>query len=138
MFDQSPTEQLFPFCEKENIAIIARVPFDEGSLTGMITPDTRFEKDDWREKYFNGDRKVDVQKRVEKLRKLLASEAQTLPELALRYVLSFPTVSTVMPGMRRTAHVKENICVSDGRVLSNALLDELKAHRWERNFYTGI
>jgi len=134
IFDQSPTDELFPFCEKK-IGIIARVPFDEGSLTGKITPDTQFEKGDWRDRYFRGDRKVQVYERVEKLKKLLSTEAKTLPELALRYILSFPAVSTVIPGMRRAAHVKENLSVSDGRVLSKTLLKELKAHRWERNFY---
>ena len=135
IFDQSPTDELFPFCEKENIGIIARVPLDEGSLTGKITPDTKFEKGDWRKNYFKGNRKVQVYERVEKLKKLLDEEAKTLPELALRYILSFPPVSTVIPGMRRTTHVKENLSVSDGRPLSNNLLEELKAHRWSRNFY---
>jgi aryl-alcohol dehydrogenase-like predicted oxidoreductase len=90
IFAQSPTDKLFPFCEKEKIGIIARVPFDEGSLTGKIAPDTRFEEGDWRDRYFRGDRKVQVFQRVEKLKKLLGTEASTLPELALRYILSFP------------------------------------------------
>jgi aryl-alcohol dehydrogenase-like predicted oxidoreductase len=135
IFAQSPTEELFPFCEKTKIGIIARVPFDEGSLTGRIKPDTEFEKGDWREGYFKGDRKAQAFERVEKLEKLLSTEAKTLPELALRYTLSFPAVSTVIPGMRSSAHVRENLSASDGRVLSKTLLEELKAHRWERNFY---
>jgi aryl-alcohol dehydrogenase-like predicted oxidoreductase len=135
IFAQSPTDELFPFCEKENIGIIARVPFDEGSLTGTITPDTEFEKGDWREGYFKGDRKTQTFERVEKLRKLLGKEAKTLPELALRYTLSFPRVSTVIPGMRSSNHVRENLSAADGRVLSKRLLKKLKAHSWERNFY---
>ena len=135
IFAQSPTDELFPFCEKEKVGIIARVPFDEGSLTGRITPDTEFEKGDWRERYFKGDRKAQAFERVEKLEKLLSKEAKTLPELALRYTLSFPAVSTVIPGMRRSAHVRENLSASDGRVLSKTLLEKLKAHSWERNFY---
>jgi aryl-alcohol dehydrogenase-like predicted oxidoreductase len=135
MFDQSPTDELLPLCEKESIGIIARVPFDEGGLTGQITEDTRFEAGDWRDKYFRGERKLQVSERVEKLKKLLGREANTLPELALRYILSFPTVSTVIPGMRKTSHVKENLRVSDGRLLSRTLLEELKTHRWDRNFY---
>lgn len=135
IFAQSPADELFPFCEKEKIGIIARVPFDEVSLTGRITPDTEFEKGDWRDRYFKGDRKAQVFQRVEKLKKLLSIEAKTLPELALRYILSFPAVSTVIPGMRRSAHVRENLSAADGRVLSKTLLEELKGHRWERNFY---
>jgi aryl-alcohol dehydrogenase-like predicted oxidoreductase len=87
------------------------------------------------ERYFKGDRKAQAFERVEKLEKLLSKEAKTLPELALRYTLSFPAVSTVIPGMRRGAHVRENLSASDGRVLSKTLLEKLKAHSWERNFY---
>jgi aryl-alcohol dehydrogenase-like predicted oxidoreductase len=135
IFAQSPTDELLPFCEKERIGIVARVPFDEGSLTGRITPDTEFEKDDWRNGFFRGNRKAQVFERVEKLKGFLGVEAGTLPELALRYILSFPTVSTVIPGMRSSAHVRENLSAADGRVLSKAMLEELKAHQWERNFY---
>jgi len=135
VFDQSPIDELFPFSEKENIGIIARVPFDEGSLTGTITPETKFEEGDWRDRYFRGDRKAEVYERVQKLEKLLGTEAKTLPELALRFILSFRAVSTVIPGMRRATHVRENLAVSDGRVLSKALLEELKNHCWVRNFY---
>jgi len=135
IFAQSPTDELFPLCEKEKIGIIARVPFDEGSLTGRITPDTEFEEGDWRDRYFKGARKAQVFERVEKLKKSLSMEGKTLPELALRYILSFPAVSTVIPGMRRSAHVRENLSAADGRILSKTLLEGLKAHRWERNFY---
>jgi len=135
IFAQSPTDELFPFCEKENVGIIVRVPFDEGSLTGRITPDTEFEMGDWRERYFRGDRKAKAFERVERLEKLLGKDAKTLPELALRYILSSSAVSTVIPGMRSSAHVRENLSASDGRFLSENLLEELKAHRWERNFY---
>jgi len=135
IFDQSPTDELFPFCEKHNLGIIARVPFDEGSLAGKIAPDTEFEKDDWRNEYFKGDRKDQVYERVEKLKILLGREAKTLPELALRYILGFSAVSTVIPGLRTVTHVKENLSVSDGRGLSDTLLAELKTHRWNRNFY---
>ena len=135
IFAQSPIDELFPFCENENVGIIARVPFDEGSLGGAVTPHTKFEEGDWRQGYFKGDRKTQAFDRVEKLRKLLGKDAKTLPELALRYTLSFPAVSTVIPGMRSTRHVRENLSVGDGRVLSKSLLKKLKAHRWERNFY---
>jgi aryl-alcohol dehydrogenase-like predicted oxidoreductase len=135
IFDQSPEEELFPFCQKNNIAVIARVPFDEGGLTGRIRPETVFVKGDWRNDYFRDDRKQQVYDRVEKLKLLLGAEAKTLPELALRFILSRPAVSTVIPGMRTVANVETNTAVSDGRVLSEKLLKELKKHKWPRNFY---
>jgi len=135
IFDQSPEEELFPFCQKNNIGVIARVPFDEGGLTGRIRPETVFARGDWRNDYFRGDRKQQVYDRVEKLKLLLGAEAKTLAELALRFVLSRPAVSTVIPGMRTIANVETNTEVSDGKVLSEKLLKELKKHKWPRNFY---
>jgi aryl-alcohol dehydrogenase-like predicted oxidoreductase len=135
IFDQSPEEKLLPFCRKNDIGIIVRVPFDEGSLTGSVTPETIFPPSDFRDRYFRGDRKQQVQERVNRLKELLDAEAGTLPELALRFVLNHPAVSTVIPGMRRVPNVEANCRVSDGRRLSESLLAELKKHRWDRNFY---
>jgi aryl-alcohol dehydrogenase-like predicted oxidoreductase len=135
IFDQSPEEELFPFCLAHNIGIIVRVPLDEGGLTGRIKPDTIFPERDWRNKYFRGDRKQQVYERVEKLKPLLGAEAKTLPELALRFILSHPAVSTVIPGMRNIANVETNTAVSDGKHLSDKLLKELRKHKWVRNFY---
>ncbi len=135
IFDQSPENDLFPACIQNNTGVIVRVPFDEGGLTGKITPDTTFPERDWRNRYFRGDRKQQVWERVQKLEKLLGNEAQTLPELALRFCLSHPAVSTVIPGMRTVKNVRANCAVSDGRLLSDELRNKLKKHRWQRNFY---
>jgi aryl-alcohol dehydrogenase-like predicted oxidoreductase len=135
IFDQSPEDELFPICIEYNIGVIVRVPFDEGSLTGKITPETQFPEGDWRNRYFKGDRKQQVWERVQKLEKLLGEEAKTLSELALRFCLSHEAVSTVIPGMRKVEHVEENCSVSDGRKLSDRMLLELRKHRWVRNFY---
>ncbi|MCX6136978.1 MAG: aldo/keto reductase [Ignavibacteriales bacterium] len=135
IFDQSPEDELLPYCREHEIGIIARVPLDEGGLTGRITTETVFPEKDWRNNYFRGDRKQQVFDRTEQLKELLGAEARTLPELALRYILSHPAVSTVIPGMRTAAHVDSNAEVSDSRGLSEALLSELKKHRWIRNFY---
>lgn len=135
IFDQSPEDKLFPICLQHNIGVIVRVPFDEGSLTGKITPETKFPKGDWRNHYFRGNRKKQVWERVQKLEKLLGDEAKTLSELALRFCLSHEAVSTVIPGMRKSQHVEENCAVSDGRKLSSKTLKELKKHKWLRNFY---
>lgn len=136
IFDQSPEDELFPLCQEKNVGVIARVPFDEGALTGHITPETKFPKKDWRNYYFKGDRKQQVSERVEKLKALLDGEARTLPELALKFCLSHPAVSTVIPGMRTAAHVESNVSVSEAPRLSPAMVQELRAHRWEKNFYS--
>jgi aryl-alcohol dehydrogenase-like predicted oxidoreductase len=135
IFDQSPEEKLFPSCQETNIGVIVRVPFDEGGLTGKITPETTFPKRDWRNRYFRDDRKKHVWERVQRLQKLLNGEAKSLAELALRFCLSHPAVSTIIPGMRTADHVESNTAVSDGRLLSDSLRAELKRHIWERNFY---
>ncbi|MEK6650542.1 MAG: aldo/keto reductase [Bacteroidota bacterium] len=135
IFDQSPEEDLFPYCRSHDIGVIVRVPFDEGGLIGAISPSTHFEPGDFRANYFRGDRKQKVQERAERLPTLLGDEAATLPELALRFVLGHEAVSTVIPGMRSVRHVESNCSVSDGRVLNPVLRAKLKEHRWQRNFY---
>ena len=135
VFDQSPAEALFGACRERKVGVIARVPFDEGGLTGKIVPDVTFPPDDWRRGYFKDDRPVQVAARVARLQPVLLRESGTLAEGALRFCLSHPDVSTVIPGMRTTAHARENCGVSDGHLLSAGLLAELKAHAWARNFY---
>jgi aryl-alcohol dehydrogenase-like predicted oxidoreductase len=135
VFDQSPEDELFSLCQELNIGIIARVPFDEGALTGAITPNTSFPDGDWRGGYFRGDRKAEVQGHVDSLKALLGSEARALPELALRFCLHRREVSAVIPGMRTVAHAEANCAASDGRGLSDALLAELRRHQWNKNYY---
>ena len=135
IFDQSPEDRLFPFCQEKNIGVIVRVPLDEGGLTGSITPETVFPDGDFRNNYFKGDRKQQIVDRVSKLIQISASEARSIAELALRFTLSHPAVSTVIPGMRSMKNVEANCGLSDGRLLSAKLLSELKNHRWVRDFY---
>lgn len=132
IFEQAPEDELFSVCQELNIGVIARVPFDEGGLTGAIRPDTVFPSSDFRFWFFRGDRKQRVFDRVEKLKGLLGDEAASLPELALRFTLSHDAVSTVIPGMRSTKHVAANISYSDGRKLSAELLTKLKEFAWDR------
>ena len=131
IFDQSPEDKLFPLCKEMNIGVIVRVALDEGSLGGKMTKDTTFPKDDWRSGYFNPKNLAETMKRVEKL-KLIVPAGMSLPEMALRFVLSHPAVSTTIVGMRKLAHVRENIALSDKGPLSPELLKELKKHRWNR------
>lgn len=134
IFHQKPLE-IFPFYKKHNLGVIARVPLDEGGLSGTIKENTVFDKNDFRSEFFRGERLKELSKRVQALEKLLGREAKDLPELSLRYVLSFEEVSTVIPGMRNTKHAQANAETSDGRHLSPELLGELKSHVWERDFY---
>jgi aryl-alcohol dehydrogenase-like predicted oxidoreductase len=136
IFDQNPEDDLFPACQAKNVGVIVRVPFDEGALTGAIRPDTTFPAGDWRNNYFKGNRRQQVFDRAEKLRLLLGPEAATLPELALRFCLHHPAVTTVIPGMRSVRNVEANCAASDGRHLSAATLGELRHHAWDKNFYS--
>jgi aryl-alcohol dehydrogenase-like predicted oxidoreductase len=133
IFDQAPEDELFPYCLQHGIAIIARVPFDEGSLTGMLTPSTRWPEGDWRNLYFPPAHLAEALEHVDRLRPLVPP-GMTLPELALRFILHHPAVTTVIPGMRKLAHVRANCGVSDGRPLATDLIAQLRAHRWERDW----
>ncbi|HEY0872322.1 MAG TPA: aldo/keto reductase [Vicinamibacterales bacterium] len=131
VFDQNPEDELFPACQEKNIAVIARVPFDEGSLTGTLTPDSRWPEGDFRNIYFKPENLVPTLERVERLRPVVP-QGMTMAELALRHILEHPAVSTVIPGMRKAAHVRQNLGVSDGRRLPDELMHELRRHRWDR------
>ena len=135
IFDQSPERRLFPLCQERNIGVLARVPFDEGALTGQITAESRFDPRDFRSFYFRGDRKRQVEERVAALRRDLAGVEGDLPEIALRFCLSHPAVSTVIPGMRKVRHVEANLAVSDKGPLDERVLAILRNHAWEKNFY---
>lgn len=135
IYDRSPETALFALARTKPLGIIGRVPFDEGALTGQIRSTTVFAPGDWREEYFSGDRRAEAERRGKALAELLDEEVETLPELALRFCLSSPAVSTVIPGMRRPAHVRQNAAASAKGPLSPRLLSRLKAHAWDKNWY---
>jgi aryl-alcohol dehydrogenase-like predicted oxidoreductase len=131
IFDQNPEDELFPACKEHDVAVIARVPFDEGSLTGTLRLDSRWPEGDWRNTYFVPENLKQTVPRVERL-KSLAPAGMTLPEMAMRFVLSNPTVSTTIPGMRKIRNVEANIAASDAGPLPEPLLAELRNYRWVR------
>jgi aryl-alcohol dehydrogenase-like predicted oxidoreductase len=135
IFDQTPEQNLFPLCQELNIGVLARVPLDEGGLTGTITPATEFEPGEFRAHYFRGDRKQQIVEHVDKLKKDVVGIPGTLPEIALRFCLSHPAVSTVIPGMRRIQTVESSTGVSDLGPLPENVLAVLRKHAWFRNFY---
>jgi aryl-alcohol dehydrogenase-like predicted oxidoreductase len=137
VFDRQAEQRLFPLCRERNVGVIARVPFDEGGLTGAIGPDTTFARGDWRNGYFTPARKVELARRVEALKPLLLSEAPNMIEGSLRFCLSHPAVTTVIPGMRTPEHARANCAVGSAPSLSPALLKKLEAHAWPRNWYPG-
>lgn len=131
IFDQAPEDELFPVCRERDVAVIARVPFDEGTLTGTLTRESRWPDGDWRNLYFVPENLVASVERAEALRPDIP-EGMTMPELALRFILSNPDVATVIPGMRKLAHVRANTAVSDGEVLQPDVLQRMRRHRWDR------
>lgn len=135
IFDQKPIDYLFPFCKKNKISIIARVPFDEGALTGNITHDTKFPAGDFRNDYFKGTRKIEVEERVKKIWEDVRNETGSLAEAALRFVISFDAVTTVIPGMRSEKNLLANIKSVSKGPLSAETLEKLKVHKWNKNFY---
>lgn len=137
LFDQRPAERLLPLCGELGVGVVARCPFDEGGLTGSLTEQTRFEPADFRSHYFGGERLGETVRRARELTSLLVPRhAESLPQAALKFCLSFPQVSTVIPGMRRRSHVEENVRAADGRYFDAKLLETLRAHAWARDFYS--
>ncbi|MGH2648493.1 MAG: aldo/keto reductase, partial [Ginsengibacter sp.] len=131
IFDQAPEDKLFPLCRKLNLGVIARVPFDEGTLTGTMTKETTFPKEDWRSTYFvphNLNASIDHAGAL----KPLIPQGISMPEMALRFILSNPDVSVTIPGMRKLRNVVANMSAGDGKGLPEELLQELKQHRWDR------
>jgi aryl-alcohol dehydrogenase-like predicted oxidoreductase len=138
ILDQNPEDELFPACEEMKVAVIARVPFDEGTPTGTLTKESRWPEGDWRNTYFVPENLIPSVERVEVLKEELrvwnrehATEI-TLPELALRFILTNPTVSTIIPGMRKLSHVQSNIGAGDAGPLPAELHGQLRTHRWVR------
>src|SRR5215472_3075498 len=135
IFDPAAADRLFPIAARDGVGILARVPFDEGSLAGTIHDDTEFEDGDFRAFYFRGERKKQVAERVCELQRDVPEFASRLPELALRFCLSHPAVTSVIPGMRRAGHVTMNVRAAEAGPLPQQMLSILQKHRWNRNFY---
>ncbi len=131
IFDQAPEDELFPACEEMDVAIIARVPFDEGTLTGKLTKDTSWPEGDWRNTYFVPENLIPSVERADALKPLVPN-GMTLPEMALRFILSNDSVATTIPGMRQLRHVEANMSTSDRGPLPDDLIETLREHRWDR------
>jgi aryl-alcohol dehydrogenase-like predicted oxidoreductase len=131
IFDQAPEDELFPVCHELNIGVIARVPFDEGTLTGTLTLDSQWPEDDWRHGYFNPENLKNSVERAERLHPVIPS-GMTMPEMALRFILANAEVSTIIPGMRRIKNVEANLSASDKGGLPPEFIGQLRAHRWNR------
>jgi len=135
IFDQTPERNLFPLAMERNIGVIARSPLDEGALTGRIDLHTQFEPTEFRARYFKGDRKKQVAERVTAIERDLEIQDDVMPEVALRFCLSHPAVSSVIPGMRTRANVEFNCSIPGKGPLPEKVLAILRKHAWEKNFY---
>jgi aryl-alcohol dehydrogenase-like predicted oxidoreductase len=131
VFDQAPEDELLGVCQDLDVAVIARVPFDEGTLTGTLTRDTTWPPGDWRNSYFVPENLAASVDRAERLAELVPA-GMTMPEMALRFILDNPAVATVIPGMRSSRHVRANLAVSDAPPLPTELRARLREHRWDR------
>ncbi len=131
IFDQNPEDELFPACVEQDVAVIARVPFDEGTLTGKLTVDSKWPRGDWRNTYFVPENLKASVERAEALRPMIP-EGHSMPEIALRFILTNPVISTVIPGMRKLHHVEENIRASELGPLDDTMMAALRPHRWVR------
>lgn len=138
IFDQTPERKLFPACRKHQVAVIVRVPFDEGSLAGKFAAGTKFAADDWRAAYFAGSRLTETVERVENIRSDFQGSPRDFAQLALGFCLAHPAVSTVIPGMRKVPHVEDNCAAGSAAALTPAEIEQLRAHAWPRNFYEGV
>ena len=134
-FHQAPEERLLPACAQHGVGVIVRVPLDEGALTGRITAATTFPDGDFRNRYFGGDRKAQVEQHIDALTADLGITRDQVAEYALRYVLARPAVSTVIAGMRTVRNVERNAALDDGPDLTQEQVAALAGHRWEKNFY---
>jgi aryl-alcohol dehydrogenase-like predicted oxidoreductase len=132
IFDQNPEDELFPACREQDVAVIARVPFDEGTLTGTLTKESTWPEGDWRNTYFVPENLIPSVERADALKPVAERAGVTMPEMALRFILSNPTVSTIIPGMRKLKNVESNAAASDAGPLPAELLETLRPHRWER------
>ncbi|HEX5826090.1 MAG TPA: aldo/keto reductase, partial [Candidatus Limnocylindrales bacterium] len=131
VFDQAPEDALFPLCRELGVAVIARVPLDEGSLTGTLTLDSRWPDGDWRNTYFTPAVLAATMPRVEALHRLVP-DGTSMASLALRFVISSPDVTTVIPGVRTPEHLADNLAAAEAGPLPDELLAALRAHRWDR------
>ncbi len=132
VFDQNPEDELLPACREHNVGVIARVPFDEGTLTGNLTLESTWPEGDWRNTYFVPENLRASMARGDALKPLVPA-GMTMPDMVLRFILAEPTVSTIIPGMRKLAHVEANIAASGAPPLGDELMAELKKHRWDRH-----
>jgi aryl-alcohol dehydrogenase-like predicted oxidoreductase len=131
IFDQAPEDDLLPACQERDVAVIARVPFDEGTLTGKLTKDSQWPEDDWRSTYFVPENLISSVEHADAL-KPLVPQGMTMAEMALRFILNNQAVSTTIPGMRKLDHVEQNLAASDAGPLPAELHHKLRAHRWDR------
>jgi aryl-alcohol dehydrogenase-like predicted oxidoreductase len=138
LFEQRPREKLFPACIRHGVGVIARVPLDEGGLSGALQEGMKFPKGDWRAHYFKGDRIRETMERAKQFEFLMEGSMALLPQAALKFCLSEPAVSTVIPGMRTVDHVAANVLVPEFPDFSVSTLARIHALSWPRNFYPSF
>jgi aryl-alcohol dehydrogenase-like predicted oxidoreductase len=135
IFEQEPAAELLPVAQETNTGVIVRVAFDEGSLTGKFTVGTKFRKNDFRNRYFAGDRLQRTVERVQSIKADVGPTGLSMAQVALKYVLMHPAVGSVIPGIRSVAQAEANTAVSDLDELPEDLMLKLRDHAWRRAFW---
>jgi len=136
LFRQRPAELFFREAQLKNVGILARVPLASGLLTGKMTPDSSFSKDDHRNYNRHGEAfdqgetfsGVDFETglaAVEELRALVP-EGVTLTQFALRWILMFDAVTCAIPGGKNPQQVSDNAAAAELPELSDEVMAKVK------------
>jgi aryl-alcohol dehydrogenase-like predicted oxidoreductase len=142
LFQQEAASQILPVAAETGTGVLIRVALDEGSLTGKYGADHEYAESDFRRKFFQGDRQNRTVNRVNEIRRDLErfgiDDQYSLADVALKFVLARPEVSSVLVGMRNTDQVEKNCRVSTRRDLNPEIIQHLHRHDWRRGvWYSG-
>jgi aryl-alcohol dehydrogenase-like predicted oxidoreductase len=136
MFRHRPAELFFPEAKRRRVGILARVPLASGLLSGRMTRDTAFSKDDHRsfnrqgEAFDRGETfsgvNYEIGLEAVEILKGLVPPGSTLAQLALRWILMFDAVTCAIPGAKRPAQVEDIVRASDLPPLSDAQMAKVR------------
>lgn len=138
-------EKVLPLAQKKNVGIIARVPLYYGILAGKFKADTTFPADDHRSHTLPPETMRELVPRAEKIREIAgipAGDSSRFGQWSLKFILSHPAISTVIPGARNPQQAEQNCSASDGQKLpdaqANAVRKMWKEDQYLRELRTGL
>ena len=116
LLDRKPEQGTLPYCQAHGIAFIARGPLAMGKLSGKYTKDTRFDPGDIRSKWLEDDDRKNFERdieAVERLKSVAAKTEMTLPQLAIKFVLTHEAVSICIPGAKNRSQLEANVAAGN-------------------------